>query len=146
MSWQGSTPLSWPCRTSSTRWTIRPILPAATARCLLSLIVFVVAVVNGFRTGFVLLPTVANVAFFPLLPHEPNSAFPPTNAPNQIKERGLGDPSCFEPDVQIDVAAGSDHFYALVYERLWDTMLPALEKVAPSARTCHPLPATSRRY
>eukprot|EP00752_Nemacystus_decipiens_P010775 g9584.t1 len=46
----------------------------------------------------------------------------------QISERGLGDPSCFEPDVLFDTATGSDHFYALVYERLWDTMLPALEK------------------
>lgn len=41
----------------------------------------------------------------------------------------MGDPSCFEPDVEIEMATGSDHFYALVYERLWDTMLPALEKV-----------------
>eukprot|EP00903_Cladosiphon_okamuranus_P016231 g14974.t1 len=55
----------------------------------------------------------------------------------QIKERGLGDPSCFEPDVEIDTATGTDHFYALVYDRLWDTMLPALEKeweTGPPAR------------
>lgn len=48
----------------------------------------------------------------------------------QIKDRGLGHPSCFEPDVQIEVNDGEDHFYALVYERFWDTMLPALERVS----------------
>lgn len=46
--------------------------------------------------------------------------------------RGLADPSCFEPDVQIG-DNGDDHFYALVYERLWDTLLPALERVSDTA-------------
>ena len=56
-------------------------------------------------------------------------ALPPKNNSTKITERGLGDPSWFEPDVEIETATGNDHFYALVYERLWDTMLPALEKV-----------------
>ncbi|CAM9225803.1 unnamed protein product, partial [Sphacelaria rigidula] len=42
-----------------------------------------------------------------------------------VQARGLADPSFFEPDVQI--GKSGDHFYALIYERLWDTMLPALE-------------------
>ncbi|CAM9498728.1 unnamed protein product, partial [Ectocarpus fasciculatus] len=46
----------------------------------------------------------------------------------QVHERGLGHPAFFEPDVQVGMNEGTDHFYALVYERFWDTMLPALER------------------
>ncbi|CAM9129395.1 unnamed protein product [Ectocarpus sp. 12 AP-2014] len=46
----------------------------------------------------------------------------------QIHERGLGHPAFFEPDVEVGMNEGTDHFYALVYERFWDTMLPALER------------------
>lgn len=46
----------------------------------------------------------------------------------QVWERGLGDPSHFEADVQVGEKE-DDHFYALIYDKFWDTMLPALERV-----------------
>lgn len=57
-------------------------------------------------------------------------AFPAPTRPdlNQVRERGLGDPRFFEPEAQSPDKP-EDRFYALIYDRLWDTMLPALERV-----------------
>lgn len=44
----------------------------------------------------------------------------------------MGDQSYFEPDVRLETNTGDNFFYALVYERFWDTMLPALERVRNS--------------
>lgn len=59
----------------------------------------------------------------------------------QVRNRGLADPSYFEPDVKMGDNS-EDRFYALIYERFWDSMLPALEEVwRPSMRGLDPVTA-----
>ncbi|CAM9416847.1 unnamed protein product, partial [Discosporangium mesarthrocarpum] len=50
------------------------------------------------------------------------------------RNRGLANPAFFEGDVQIG-SNKYDHYYALVYDKFWDEMLPALEKASRARGT-----------
>lgn len=46
----------------------------------------------------------------------------------QVQDQDLAPSSIFEAEVRVGDDK-EDQYYALIYERFWDTLLPALEKV-----------------